>query len=104
MLNRRDLMGGAAAAALLGRWSTSGAQTSAYPKVRYDKAIVIDALGGIGEFDPDAPDDAPLSARSLADARASGVTAINFTVNEVGNGPNRFESTVSSIAELEHEM
>ena len=36
----------------------------AYPRSRYDRAIVIDALGGLGEFNPDAPEDAPLSARA----------------------------------------
>lgn len=70
----------------------------------YERAIVIDALGSVGDFDPNAADDAPLSPRALADARASAVTAINVTVNDVGNGPNKFMGTVTNIAGCEHEL
>jgi membrane dipeptidase len=105
MINRRQLMAGAAASVIANKWSLAlGATSGGYARARYDRAIVIDALGGLGEFDPDAAEDAPLSARGLSDARASGVTAINFTVNSVGNGPNRFMDTVTSIAGLEHEL
>src|SRR5580704_6230659 len=105
MISRRQLIGGMAAAGLVNRWSfAAGAASVGYPRSRYDRAIVVDALGGLGEFNPDAPDDAPLSARALADARESGVTVINFTINDVGNGPNRFAAAVKNIAELEHEL
>jgi membrane dipeptidase len=105
MINRRQLIGGAAAAAIVSPWSSSRAAASGvYPRDRYDRAVVIDALGGLGEFNPDAPDDAPLSARGLNDARESGVTLINFTVNEPGNGPNKFMAAVKTIADLEHEL
>jgi len=105
MFNRRQVVMGAAAAALTPTWCYSSAESGAlYPRARYDKALVVDALGGLGEFNPDAPDDAPLSARALKDARDSGVTLINFTVNEVGNGPNRFKSAVKNIADVEHEL
>jgi membrane dipeptidase len=104
MISRRQLIAGMAAAGL-DRWTfaaTAGA--AGYPRVRYDRAIVIDALGGLGEFNPDAPEDAPLSARALADARESGVTAINFTINDVGNGPNKFMAAVKNIAGVEREL
>jgi membrane dipeptidase len=39
-----------------------------------------------------------LSAHAVADARASGITAVNVTVNVPGNGPGRFEATVKQIA------
>jgi membrane dipeptidase len=106
MISRRQLIGGVtAAAAIAGRWTfAEAAAGAAYPRSRYDQAIVIDALGGLGEFNPDAPDDAPLSARGLADGRESGVTVINFTINEVGNGPNKFMAAVKNIAGLEHEL
>jgi membrane dipeptidase len=108
MISRREFVGAAAAAGMVGGWSLSraapGVGSAGYPRSRYDRAIVIDALGGLGEFNPDAPDDAPLSARGLADARESGVTAINFTVNDVGNGPNKFMAAVKNIAGLEHEL
>jgi membrane dipeptidase len=105
MLNRRQLIGGATGAAIVHElaWAAAEAGT-VYPRSRYDKAIVIDALGGLGEFDPDAPEDAPLSARALSDARESGVTAINLTINDVGNGPNKFMAAVKNIAALEHEL
>src|SRR5580658_4076960 len=108
MISRRQLIGGMAAAGLVNRWSFAAGAASAasvgYPRSRYDRAIVIDALGGLGEFNPDAPDDAPLSARGLADARESGVTVINFTINDVGNGPNKFMAAVKNIAGIEHEL
>jgi membrane dipeptidase len=105
MLNRRQLMAGVAAAAVSQKWTLSYAESKdTYSRARYDQALVIDALGGLGEFVPDAPDDAPLSTRALHDARDSGVTLINFTVNDVGNGPNRFKSCVKTIADLEHEI
>jgi membrane dipeptidase len=114
MIGRRQLVAGMAAAGIANRWSfaagaadparATSAASAAYPRSRYDRAIVIDALGGLGEFNPDAPADAPLSARALADARESGVTVINFTINDVGNGPNKFMAAVRNIAELEHEL
>jgi membrane dipeptidase len=105
MINRRQFVGGVTAAGMAGRWSfAEGSANAGYPRSRYDRAIVIDALGGLGEFNPDAPDDAPLSARGLADARESGVTVINFTINDVGNGPNKFMAAVKNIAGLEHEL
>jgi membrane dipeptidase len=104
MLNRRQLIGGAAAT-LANRWSYAlGDAGVSYPRTRYDRAIVIDALGGLGEFNPDAAADAPLSARALADVRDSGVTAVNLTINDVGNGPNKFVGTVKNIADMEHEL
>jgi membrane dipeptidase len=104
MLNRRQLLGGAAAV-LVEKWSYAlGDTASSYPRARYDRAIVIDALGGLGEFNPGAADDAPLSARALADARESGVTVVNLTVNSVGNGPNKFIESVKNIAATEHEF
>jgi membrane dipeptidase len=105
MFNRRQLVMGAAAAALRPTWAYCLAESGTpYARARYDKAVVVDALGGLGEFNPDAPDDAPLSARALQDARDSGVTLINFTVSEVGNGPDRFKSTVKNIADVEREL
>jgi membrane dipeptidase len=105
LLNRRELIGGAACAVFGNLWTQArGAGSSLYPKTRYDRAIVIDALGQAGEFIPDSPDDAPLTAGALADVRSSGVTALNWTVNEVGNGPNKFISAVKTIAGIEREL
>jgi membrane dipeptidase len=99
VFDRREFLTSAVAAAL----ATSPIARAAAPKrsfaeQAYSKAIVIDALGGPGGYDPDLPDDADLSPSMLADVKASGVTAANLTVNSVGNGPDKFEETVSSIA------
>jgi membrane dipeptidase len=101
VLDRREFLSSAVAAAL----AASPVARAATPKraftdQAYAKAIVIDALGGPGGFEPDAPDDA-LSAKALADVKASGVTAVNLTVNSVGNGPRKFEETVAGIAVAE---
>src|SRR5882724_4609925 len=85
--------------------TTSAASAPAgFSDKQYANATVIDALGLPGGFDPSAPDDAPLSPRFIADARASGVTAVNVTVNEVGNAPGRFEKTIAGMARVEHEL
>jgi len=53
----------------------------------YDRAIVIDALGGLG--DPYGPDDAiRLSDRAWAEMVATGVTVLRDTVMPVGNVPD----------------
>ncbi|HUJ25831.1 MAG TPA: membrane dipeptidase [Myxococcales bacterium] len=74
MLTRRQLVAALATAPIAARVR---AQTTNYPP--YRGAIVVDALGGPG--DPDQADPAaPLSARALADAKASGITLCNQTV------------------------
>jgi membrane dipeptidase len=103
MTTRREAIAWVSAAAAATQWTPARA-ASAFPASRYAGAMVIDALGGPGVVDPGAPDDAPLSARALADAKASGVTAVNITVNEVGNGPDRFEKTIDDIAGVEYEI
>jgi membrane dipeptidase len=107
MLNRREVIGCAAAAALEWTRALAGARVGTdgdFAGSQYERAVVIDALGGLGEVDPSAADDAPLTSRGLADARESGVTAINLTINDVGNGPDKFKKTVTNIAQVEHEL
>ena len=103
MTTRREAIAwmGAAAAATRCKSAFAG---NAFPASRYAGAMVIDALGGPGVDDPSATEDAPLSAKALADAKASGVTAVNVTVNQVGNGPDRFEKTIDNIASVEYEI
>jgi membrane dipeptidase len=105
MLDRREFLGSAVIAAL----AASPAARAASPQKRfsekaYTRAIVIDALGGPGDFDPSAPSDGPLSARALADVKTSGVTAVNVTVSSVGNGPDKFRETIETIASVEREI
>jgi membrane dipeptidase len=86
------------------RLDTTRAAPAGFTDKQYANAMVIDALGGPGGFDPSEPDDAFLSPKFLADVRASGVTAVNLTVNEVGNGPDRFQKTIADISRAEHEL
>ncbi len=60
----------------------------------YDRAIVIDALGGLEEAPGRAGE---LSPEVLAELRASGVTAVNVTIGPVGEGPEPFERTVRDL-------
>jgi membrane dipeptidase len=103
MTSRREALVwmGATAGAL--RWRPAFADAE-FGASRYAAAMVIDALGAPGGDDPSAPDDAPLTAKGLADVAASGVTAVNVTVNEPGNGPDRYEKAVAGIARVEREI
>jgi membrane dipeptidase len=102
MTTRREAIAWMGAAAAATGWKSALAGNDSAS--RYAGAMVIDALGGPGVDDPSAADDAPLSAKALADAKASGVTAVNVTVNQVGNGPDRFEKTIDNIASVEFEI
>jgi membrane dipeptidase len=78
------------------------AQTGAKAVARwagYDRAIVIDALGGLG-----SDGDEPLTAAEIADVRASGVTALNLTVGALGSGTDVFEQTFKTIGFWEREI
>ncbi len=103
MLDRRqflELAGAAAAAAPF----VARAAASGYPADAYGDAILIDALGGPGDYAATTAEDAPLSARAVADAVASGLTAVNLTVSAVGNGPGKFEQTIANIARADREF
>jgi membrane dipeptidase len=104
-MKRRDfLLGTTTVATLVGARGLRAAEAGSYGARRYSNAIVIDGLGGPGGFHPELPDDAPWTDGDVADARASGLTAVNLTINEVGNGPDRFEKTVRTIALMEREL
>ncbi len=104
MINRRQMILSSATAAIGLGLRPALAGPHEFAQRDYDRAMVIDALGTLGEFNPDAAPDAMLSAQALADMRASGITALNFTVNEVGNGPDKFFKAVASIAGVEAEI
>ena len=104
-MKRRDLLSGVVAVSSL--WTARKIRAggvAGYSAEKYSKATVIDALGGPGGYHPDLPDDAPLTDGDIADVRRSGLTAINVTVNEVGNGPDRFEKAVRIIGLIEREI
>ena len=68
------------------------------------RPFIIDACGAPGN--PGSEDGAPLSARDVADAKASGITAINVTVGPVGERPSlaAFEGICRDLAAWEKEI
>jgi membrane dipeptidase len=106
-VNRRQFSGlltAALATAVHPGAAAQSPQASAKTRKVYDRAMVIDGCGGPGGFDPNLQPGAPLSAAMVADAKASGVTAVNLTVGAIGNGPNVYEDTVAGIALAEREI
>lgn len=99
MMNRRQVLAGGIA--LVGcEMSRASAAGLAYSASAYRRTIVVDGLGGFN--DPyGAQDQARFSARGAAELRQSGVTAVHFTVNEVGNEPGTWDKTIATIAQLE---
>ena len=65
----------------------------------YDKATLIDALGG-----PGGSGDGSLTAAQIADIRSSGLTAVNLTVGALGSGADVFEQTFKTIGAWEREI
>jgi membrane dipeptidase len=104
MLTRRDAIRITLAGSVCPWKSLAAAARPGFSDQQYAAAIIIDCQGGPGGSDPNAPDDSPLSQKDLADVRASGVTAVSVCVNEVGNGPDRFDKCVALIAAMEHEL
>ncbi len=66
--------------------------------------VLIDGCGAPG--DPAAEDDAALGAQALADAKSSGLTAVNVTVGPVGERPSlaAFEGIFRDLARWEGEI
>jgi membrane dipeptidase len=91
------MLGGAVAA---GSASAQPAGTKPQARPVYDRAIIIDAQGGIGDPDPRAGPDDPPSRMMLDEVKTSGVTVISLTVGEVGNGPDRFAGTLEALANV----
>jgi membrane dipeptidase len=84
-----------AAATLLSSSVARAAATARTPGW-YESAIVIDGLSSLS--DPYAPEEQTrLSDRARAELRATGTTAIYCTVNQVGNGPDVWDRTLSII-------
>lgn len=98
-IDRRDFVTRAGALAAMGMVSApvlAAADAGGDPIADW---IVVNALGGLG--DPNSPPDGTRSAisqRVLADAHASGVTAINVTLGYVAGPEEPFENTVRDIA------
>ncbi len=90
----------AASAALPGVLARAGTAPLAAAPNRwkgYDKAIIIDALGGPGGAYSDDTG-TPLGTAALDDVRASGITAVNLTVSGVGSYLRNYDDTIRNIA------
>src|SRR5690606_8675860 len=74
--------------------ATSAGKPERWPG--YAEAMVIDALGGPGEYN--AEPFTPLSPKALDDVRASGLTAVNVTVSGVGSYARNADETIRNIA------
>jgi len=95
VLDRREFLSAAAVAALAAcPIARAAAPKRSYTEQAYTKAIVIDALGGPGGYDPDAPGD-QLTAGMLADvktdasyamARSYGDYTTNLPLKDLTNG------------------
>ena len=101
MATRRDLLANAAAVAAIAAASAGRAAIPELSEADYRRAIVIDGLGAMddpGETDPNVTRMSALGAASL---KASGLTAMHTTVNQVGNQPDVWEKTIANIAALD---
>lgn len=91
LLERREFLAATAAAAMM-RWRPR----QGWPG--YDRAMVVDFLASPGPFNvPGLP---ALTAGMVQNAVASGITAVNLTVN----GGSDFEGAVRTIAEWERRL
>ncbi len=88
--DRRQALGLAACAALLP--GAAWAAPPAFSEADYARATAIDAQGSFG----DPADPAILQALS-----ASGLAAVSLTMGRVGNGPDRYESVIEDIAQVD---
>lgn len=71
----------------------------------YDRAVVIDGLATPGPFNIPSMFARPWTTEMVANARASGITAVNVTLSGSGaTGPAAFESTVRALAFLSREL
>jgi len=96
-VDRRGFMALAAAGA-----ATSVLAAPALGKDALDQWIVVNALGGLG--DPNHPTEGlipDLGPRVLAEAHASGMTAVNITLGYVAGPADPFEESVRDIATID---
>jgi membrane dipeptidase len=64
----------------------------------FDRAIVINGLGGLDDAGADFAPSLRMSAAGVAAFKASGLTAVLLTVGEVGNAPTVWDDTVKTVA------
>ena len=103
-MTRREFLvsSGLAASAMMTETRARAQEAATWPG--YNGAIVIDALGGPGNANGPREPRQKLTAADLTDVKASGVTAVNLTVNSVGSYAKDFEETLANIAFYDGEI
>ena len=103
MLNRRHFLAYSSAGVTLAVAARALAERNAYTAVDYERALVIDAMGTIGDPDPAATLESAPSQRLLSDIRASGVTAVSMTLS-VGSNGDRLAKALQRIAVFDEKV
>lgn len=109
-ISRRDFAllaagGAAAAAAALAPRRLMARPLSAARWPGYDRAIVIDNLATPGPFNVPSMFARPWTDAMVANAKSSGITAVNVTISGGGTtGAAAFESTVRNVAFVERQI
>ena len=102
-MNRRELIGTAAAfgtCSLLQAAGLGGAALALPAQGRAEDILIVNALGGFGDPNPGRPETGKsIDTRVLADARASGMNAVNVTLGYVAGDMDPFEYSVREIAD-----
>jgi membrane dipeptidase len=99
-LTRRELLTAAAAIPLLPGTRSVGRQS--WPG--YARATVIDCLASPGPFNTPERTGAPLTQEMVANAKASGISAVNLTVSGGGRGHLSFDQTMVELGYWEREL
>ena len=97
---RREFLATAALATPM--WRAAMTLRPAWPG--YARATVIDCLASPGPFNTPSRTGAALTDEMVANAAASGITAVNVTVSGGGAGHASFDATVSEIAYWTREL
>jgi membrane dipeptidase len=103
-MNRRQFLNATSAVATCAALGgPANAERSTYTAKDYEKATVIDALGVIGDPDPNGTSESEPSARLLKDLRDSGLTAVSVTLS-VGSTGDRIVKAIRRIAALNEKV
>lgn len=103
MLTRRHFLAYSSAGVTLAVAARALAERNAYTAADYERALVIDAMGTIGDPDPAATLESAPSQRLLSDIRASGVTAVSMTLS-VGSNGDRLAKALQRIAVFDEKV
>jgi membrane dipeptidase len=93
-VNRRTVL--ALSAAALARPASAAAAADPIAGL-----TVVNALGGLEDVNLPPPPRIALTRRILADARASGMTAVNWTIGHVAGPKEPFQDSVTDIGQLD---